>query len=77
MIDLTEYGFTETTKTPNWIEYSGHGFRVTIYNYLRRIFDESEINIRTFIVDTQKTSSPPKPLAELEQWLIENQINKQ
>jgi|CXWL01.1.fsa_nt_gi hypothetical protein len=76
MIDLLEYGFIEAKKTSNYTEYHGHGFRVTVYDYLRKTFDESEINIRTFVVDTQQTSSAPHPLDELEQWLKNKNINK-
>ena len=74
MVNLIEYGFVEARKTPNWTEYIGHGFRVTVYNYLYKTFNAVEVNRQTFVVDTQQTSSAPKPLSELEQWLKENKI---
>ena len=75
MTDLLKYGFTETRKTDSWTEYEGHGFRITIFDYLYKTFAGSEINIRTFTVNTQKTSSMAFPLDTLEEWLKSKNIN--
>jgi len=71
MIDLTKYGFVDTRKDTNWTEYEKNELRITIFNYMVKTSDNSEINRRTFVVCTKQTTSMPFPLDTLEQWLKE------
>lgn len=75
MADLLKYGFIETRRDVNWVEYEGHDYRITIFDYLVKTSDNSEINRRTFTVDTKQTSSMPFPLETLEEWLKSKNIN--
>jgi len=76
MIDLTKYGFTETRKDTNWTEYDNGTYRITIFDYMVKTSDNSEINRRTFTVNTKQTSSMAFPLDTLEEWLKNKNINK-
>jgi hypothetical protein len=76
MADLLKYGFIETRKDANWTEYEGHGYRITIFNYMVKTSDNSEINRRTFTVNTKQTSSMAFPLDTLEEWLKNKNINE-
>jgi hypothetical protein len=75
MIDLTRYGFAETKKDVNWIECEGHNYRITVFDYLVKTSDGSEINRRTFTVSTKQATSMPFPLDTLEQWLKDKNIS--
>jgi len=78
MIDLAQYGFTETKKTTSYTEYErlSDGLRITIFDYPVKTSDNSEIHRRVFVVNTKQTTSMPFPLVELEGWLKEKNIIK-
>lgn len=76
MVDLLEYGFVETRKSDNWKEYEGHDYRITIFDYMYKTFNGTEVNHKSFVINTKATTSRAFPLEELEQWLKDKGINK-
>lgn len=75
-LDLTEYGFIQTATTDRWIEFQGHDFIVTIYNYFTKTFDGSEIIHHTFVINSKQFTSRSRPISQLEDWLSEKKISK-
>lgn len=76
MIKLEEYGFIKTSETDRQMEYEGHGFIVTIYNYPYMTFDKKEVARSTFLVSSQQFTSRSRPMSELTEWLMEKNILK-
>lgn len=74
MINLEEYGFVKTSETDRWIDYEGHGFTVTVYNYMVTTFDKVEIIRNTFVVSSRQFTSSSRPIEQLADWLAEKNI---
>ena len=79
MIDLTEYGFTEINKTLTFSEYYGHGFRITIFDYIATLSDENktEIHRQSIVIRTKAIADGTVKFKDLEKWLKQNSIVKQ
>lgn len=75
MIDLLEYGFKKNRTTAEETEYEGYGFRVSVFEYLFKQFNGSEVIHRSFMVNTKSRTSVHE-IDELEGWLEKNRIER-
>jgi hypothetical protein len=65
---LIKYGFVKDQRG-DWVMGE---IRITIFDYMQKQGDGKEVNKRTFVINTKRSSSMSRPLSDLENWLNEN-----
>lgn len=76
MVDLIEYGFTETIINDRQTDFEGYGFTVNVYAYLFKTFEGIELARHVFVVNSKQFTSRSRPIDELGAWLEEKNIKK-
>lgn len=75
-MNLIEYGFTISSQTDTYIEYIGHEFRVTIFDYTYTLGNKEEFRRQSLLISTKDFSDASIPFEDLEKWLKKNKIKK-